>query len=252
MPLPTYLNDFARGTDHELTIRMRDRPEHTIQLTIAASLVDTLYSIRQRQEELRREEEEAARAEKVTAEIDTLCQVIEGLKDGVNVSSANVFMALQDGEQRWKVLVEVEPFLKKNKESFTSATMLLRSMCRSESFRQTYSLLDGLVPDLETFVQVCTEVLYTGTPATMLNSEFKSLWSRMLPGGKTVFAVRVKGPFLLELRNVGVSPTVAEGVWDAAAVFRNWAQTLTMGESSYPPQRDTLLPRLMTDISAKK
>jgi hypothetical protein len=61
LSLPTYLNDFARGTDHELTIRMRDRPERTIQLIVAASLVDTLYSMRQRQEKLRREEQEADR-----------------------------------------------------------------------------------------------------------------------------------------------------------------------------------------------
>ena len=146
LSLPTYLNDFARGTDHELTIRMRDRPERTIQLVIAASLIDTLNSIRQRQEELRRKEEEEAERERLLREGE------EQRREQAKVAARSRDVVISFGMTDATLVALVgEPTYKSDRQEYSGAHRLLvweyadktflRCLCEYSHVTGTYNLL---------------------------------------------------------------------------------------------------------------
>jgi hypothetical protein len=125
---------------------MRDRPERTIQLVIAASLVDTLYSIRQRQEELRRKEEEEAERERLLREGE------EQRREQAKVAARSRDVVISFGMTDATLVALVgEPTYKSDRQEYSGAHRLLvweyadktflRCLCEYSHVTGTYDLL---------------------------------------------------------------------------------------------------------------
>lgn len=226
-----FLDILPKDRDLKLIANLSDNPKISCSFNVERNIILGLH--RQR----------------LVAEIDTICQVIEGFnKDGIGLSTCVVLPLLMDdvrffpgGYIMFPDTVKI--FAKKNIGNFERCKSIYKTMRKSDKFGMTYKNLNYILPVVSRFVEVNEELILYGTLISSSPEQYLRIWRRALPGGRSIIAKEIERPFKGELKNLGLSNKLIDNIW-YAVILGNWTGT-PLGISA---QRDSLLKEISNEL----
>jgi hypothetical protein len=184
-----------------------------------------------------------ARCVPLAAEIDTICRIVEGFDCGLHTSSPLLLMQLRGTTVASS---DERNFAHEQFDWYSRHVAMYNGMGRSGRFRATCDVLDASAKDISLVAGVCMEFIDYAQLVNYTPDQFSSVWKRMFPGGQDALLKNVEKPLKGELEQVGLSGSLAQGIWDAVRASC-WSRELRMNKT-FLPQRDSLYPLILDEL----
>ena len=185
-----------------------------------------------------------------TAEIDTICGLIEGLDKGLcaNFIPFNLQMAAIAGEAVTPYAAAEFTFLTKRAiDSCDMARAKLKEVHRSKTFSSTYASLDSFSEDMRIFTRGWWEMITRGKLLTVASSELdrvqRRIYDESRPGARVPVEV-----FEKELVQAGLSSDLSRDIRDA--LLHNFWSPSGLSVRSFHSVRDSILAKVFFELNS--